>query len=121
MKRTTILLLAVLVSACAAPVEYRYTGERQTLKNAEGHVIGQKEMLLDPTTGDKFEQITYYTPRRDEKGTIIGYEEPLPPGYVVRDLKGRRVGVRYSDLRSRGSNPGGGVTVIVKPPAERSN
>jgi hypothetical protein len=89
------------------------------LKNEQGHVVGQKEMLRDSSSGEQFEQSTYFTPRLDEKGSIVGYEEPLPPGYVVRDLQGRRVGVRYSDLRSRGTNPrSDGVTVIVNP-AER--
>ena len=117
MKRASaVLFLLFLASACRT-VEYRYVGERQALKNEQGHVIGQKEMLRDPGTGEQFEQLTYYTPRRDEKGAIVGYEEELPPGYVVRDLQGRRVGVRYNDLRSRGTNPSsGGVTVIVSPP-----
>jgi hypothetical protein len=120
MKRTSSILgLALLASACST-VEYRYVGGRETIKNEQGHVVGQKEMLRDPETGQQFEQITYYTPRRDEKGAIVGYEEPLPPGYVVRDLQGRRIGVRYTDLRSRGTNPGsGGVTVTVNPPADR--
>ena len=113
---SAVLPVLLLASACSSTPEYRYVGERQMLKNAEGHVIGQKEMLHDPTTGEQFEQVTYFTPRRDEKGVVIGYEEPLPPGYVVRDLQGRRIGVRYTDLRSRGTNPGsGGVTVIVNP------
>ncbi|HYR35151.1 MAG TPA: hypothetical protein VEQ87_12745 [Burkholderiales bacterium] len=113
---SAVLSLLLLAVACSTK-EYRYVGDRQVLKNDEGHVIGQKEMLRDPETGQQFEEITYFTPRRDEKGTVIGYEEPLPPGYVVRDLQGRRIGVRYTDLRSRGTNPGsGGVTVIVNPP-----
>jgi hypothetical protein len=113
-----ILSVAFLASACST-VEYHYVGARQLLKNEQGHVVGQKEVLRDPQTGEQFEQLTYFTPRRDEKGAIVGYEEPLPPGVVVRDLQGRRVGVRYTDLRSRGTNPGSsGVTVIVNP-AER--
>ena len=117
----SILALGLLAAACStAPVEYKYVGPgRELLKNADGHVVGQKEMLRDPGTGEQFEQITYFTPRKDEKGAVVGYEEPLPPGVVVRDLQGRRVGVRYSDLRSRGTNPrNDGVTVIVNP-AER--
>jgi len=63
-------------------------------------------LLRDPSTGEQFEQVTSFTPRRDENGAIIGHEEPRPPG--------------YTDLRSRGTNPGsGGVTVIVNPPADR--
>jgi hypothetical protein len=38
-------------------------------------------------------------------------------GTLLRGLDGRRIGVRYGDLRSRASNPGSeGVTVIVSPP-----
>ena len=115
---TAILALAFLTAACST-VEYHYVGTRQTLKNDQGHVVGQKETLRDPRTGEQFEQVTYFTPRRDEKGAIVGYEEPLPPGVVLRGLDGRRVGVRYTDLRSRGTNPrSDGVTVIVNP--ERS-
>jgi hypothetical protein len=115
---SAILSVAFLASACST-VEYHYVGGRQTLKNDQGHVVGQKEMLRDPRTGEQFEQITYFTPRRDEKGAVVGYEEPLPPGVVLRSLDGRRVGVRYTDLRSRGTNPrSDGVTVIVTPASE---
>jgi len=115
---TAVLSVAFLASACST-VEYQYVGGRQSLKNEQGHVVGQKEMLRDPRTGEQFEQVTYFTPRKDEKGAVVGYEEPLPPGVVLRGLDGRRVGVRYTDLRSRGTNPrSDGVTVIVNP-AER--
>jgi hypothetical protein len=115
---TAILSLAFVASACST-VEYQYVGGRQPLKNEQGHMVGQKEMLRDSSTGEQFEHITYFTPRRDAKGAVIGYEEPLPPGVVVRDLQGRRVGVRYTDLRSRGTNArSDGVTVIVTPANE---
>jgi hypothetical protein len=114
----SILALGLLAAACStAPVEYKYVGPgRELLKNADGHVVGQKEMLRDADTGERFEHVTYFTPRKDASGKVIGYEEPMPPGVVVRDLQGKRVGVRYSDLRSRGTNPrSDGVTVIVNP------
>ena len=114
---TAVLALIGLIPACST-VEYNYVG-RQLLKNEAGHVVGQKEMLRDGRTGEQFEHVTYFTPRRDDKGAIVGYEEPLPPGVVVRDLQGRRVGVRYTDLRSRGTNArSDGVTVIVTPASE---
>ncbi len=114
----SILVLGLLAAACStAPVEYKYVGPgRELIKNADGHVVGQKEMLRDADTGEQFEHVTYFTPRKDASGKVIGYEEPLPPGVVVRDLQGKRIGVRYSDLRSRGTNPrSDGVTVIVNP------
>ena len=115
-----LLPLIFLATACATPVEYRYArGGPELIKNEDGHVVGQKEMLRDATTGEMYENIVYFTPRKDENGKIIGYEEPLAPGVVLRDLNGRRVGVRYSDLRSKGTNPNNdGVTVIITKPEE---
>jgi hypothetical protein len=119
--KKTLLPVVFLGAACSStPSEYKYVGPgREPIKNAEGHVVGQKEMLRDAQTGERYEQITYFTPRRDESGNVIGYEEPVSPGIVLRDLQGRRIGVRYSDLRSQGTNPGNdGVTVIIKKPEE---
>lgn len=120
MNMKTALLPLLLLSACAAPVEYRYArGGPELIKNEDGHVIGQKEMLRDAASGEQYENIIYFTPRRDESGKIVGYEEPMAPGVVLRDLNGRRVGVRYNDLRSRGTNPNNdGVTVIITKPEE---
>ena len=116
----TLLPVLFLAAACAGPVEYRYTrGGPELIKNEQGHVVGQKEMLRDATTGEQYENIVYFTPRKDDSGNIIGYEEPVSPGVVVRDLQGRRIGVRYNDLRSQGTNPGNdGVTVIITKPSE---
>lgn len=117
---TTIVPLLFLCAACSTPTEYRYTrGGPELIKNEAGHVVGQKEMLRDATTGEMYENIVYFTPRKDENGKIIGYEEPMAPGVVLRDVNGRRVGVRYSDLRSKGTNPNNdGVTVIITKPEE---
>ena len=63
------------------------------------------------------EYVVDYTPRYDAKGELIGYEEPLPEGVQIRGLDGRRLGVRYRDLRGRGMNPAGeGVSVSVPQP-----
>ena len=120
--KKALYLLVFLATACAsAPVEYRYArgGGPDLIKNEDGHVVGQKEMLRDATTGEMYENIVYFTPRKDENGRIIGYEEPMSPGVVLRDLNGRRVGVRYSDLRSRGTNQNNeGITIIITKPEE---
>ena len=118
--KTTLLPLLFLSAACSTPTEYRYArGGPELIKNEEGHVVGQKELLRDATTGEQYENIVYFTPRKDESGKIIGYEEPMAPGVVLRDVNGRRVGVRYNDLRSRGTNPNSeGVTVIITKPEE---
>jgi len=115
-----IVPLLFLCAACSTATEYRYTrGGPELIKNEEGHVVGQKEMLRDATTGEQYENIVYFTPRKDESGKIIGYEEPMAPGVVLRDVNGRRIGVRYNDLRSKGTNPNSeGVTVIITKPDE---
>ncbi len=43
----------------------------------------------------------------------------MAPGAVRRALNVRRVGVRYSDLRSRGTNQNNeGITIIITKPEE---
>jgi len=109
------LALSCLLGACET-VEYRIVST-QTIKNDQGHIVGHKDMLRDTRTGEELEEVTMYVPRLDQSGAIVGYEEPVIRGTVLRGLDGRRIGVRYGDLRSRSSNPGGeGVTVIVSPP-----
>jgi hypothetical protein len=109
-------LVAVVAIGCAPTVEYQYIGT-EFLRNSQGHVVGHKEMLLDARTGEGIEVETHYTPVRDATtGEITGYEEPVRGGTQIRSIDGRKQGLRYTDLRSRGSNAGNeGVTVTVKP------
>jgi hypothetical protein len=96
------LFLVVLLSACAstAPAQ-RVT---QPITNEQGHVIGHKQG----------EAVTYYTPRVDQNGVLVGYEERVPEGAVIRNLDGRKIGVRYSDLRSRNYNSNKeGISIVV--------
>ena len=114
-KLIAVLALGCLLAACET-FEYRIIST-QAIKNDQGHVVGHKDMLRDVRSGEEVEEVTMYLPRLDKSGAIVGYEEPVMRGTVLRGLDGRRVGLRYSDLRSRASNPGGeGVTVIVSPP-----
>jgi hypothetical protein len=104
----------LVIGACATTEEYQYLG-RLLVKNDQGHVVGHTDRLRD-SSGESFEQTTYYTPRYDAKGEIVGYEEPAMRGVALRDVNGKRTGMRFSDLRSRGTNPSNeGVTVIVAP------
>jgi hypothetical protein len=109
-------LAAVLAAAgCADTIEYQYVGT-EIVRNEQGHVVGHKELLVDARTGAEIEQVTHYSPRFDAKGEIVGYEEPVPGGALIRGIDGRRLGVRYTDLRSRGTNPGNeGISIEVKP------
>jgi hypothetical protein len=110
------LVVAVLAIGCAPTVEYQYIGT-EFLRNSQGHVVGHKETLLDARTGEEVEIEMRYTPVRDATtGEIIAYEEPVHGGTQIRGVDGRKRGLRYTDLRSRGSNPGNeGITITVNP------
>jgi len=113
--RIALLTASFTMVGCAETVEYRYIGTEQ-LKNDRGHVVGHKELLRDARTGEPAEEVTNYAPLHDAKGEIVGYQEPTRNGVVIRGLDGRRIGARYTDLRSRGTNPGSdGVTTIIRP------
>ena len=118
-KTATMLALGLLAGGCST-VEFKNLGT-EPLRNAEGRLIGQKVTLWDSRSGEKLARIALFVPRLDEHGAIIGYEELVPGGSVLRDLNGRPLGTRWVDLRSRGSNPGNkGLTILVySQPAER--
>jgi hypothetical protein len=110
-----ILAASLMAAACAETIEYQYVGT-EILRNEEGHVIGHKELLLDASNGEEFEQPTYYRPMLNEQNEVIGYQQTVPGGTVIRSLDGRRIGARYSDLRSQGSNRGNeGITITFPP------
>lgn len=110
------LVVAVLAIGCAPTVEYQYIGT-EFLRNSQGHVVGHKETLLDAGTGEEVEIETRYRPVRDATtGEIIAYEEPVHGGTQIRSVDGRKRGLRYTDLRSRGANAGNeGITITVNP------
>ena len=113
-QRIVLLTASLFVFACAETVEYHYMGT-EAIRNAQGHVVGHKELLLDPRTGGEVEEVTNYVPMLDEKGEIVAYQEPTRAGMVIRNLEGRRIGARYTDLRSRGTNPGAeGVGITIR-------
>src|SRR5260370_13947790 len=88
----TILALVMLAAGCST-VELKPLGT-EVLRNAQGHVIGQKETLCDCRSGEKLARIALYLPRVDERGEGVGYEELVRGGSVLRDLNGRPNGGR---------------------------
>jgi len=109
---TIILGLAALASGCSS-VEWKQMS-LQPLRNEAGHVIGQKELLCDCKNGERIARLALFEPRFDERGVLVGYEEKVRGGTVLRDLNGRRIGTRYADVRSRATNPKNkGLTIIV--------
>ena len=87
---------------------------REDLKNAQGHVVGYKDVMRDPATGEEIAQISLFVPRL-ENGQVVGYEERVRGGSVLRDLNGKRIGGRFVDSRSRGTNPQSkGLLIVVR-------
>ena len=113
LKRTSVLALALAAGACTVmdtkPVA------REDLKNAQGHVIGYKDIMRDERTGEELAQITLFVPRLGERGEIVGYEERVRGGTVLHNLNGKRIGARWLDVRSRGTNPQNkGLLIMVR-------
>lgn len=107
-----IVGLAALASGCSS-VEWKQIS-MQPLRNGQGHVIGQKEMLCDCRNGERIARLALFEPRFDEHGALVGYEEKMRGGVQLRDLNGRRIGTRFADHRTRANNPNSkGLTIIV--------
>ena len=99
-------------------MEYKPLG-KETLKNSQGHVIGYRERLCDCAAGEELDRVVLFTPRLTEAGNVIGYEEKIKNGVVLWNLRGKRIGSRYVDLRSRGTNArNSGLTIVFRSSAE---
>jgi hypothetical protein len=112
--KTAALALVFAASGCSV-LEFKPLG-KETLKNADGHVVGYKERVRDDAAGEDADRVVLFTPRFSERGNIVAYEERIKGGVVLWDLRGKRVGSRYVDLRSRGSNArNSGLTIVFLP------
>jgi hypothetical protein len=113
--KATVLLLALGVAASGCSTIETQALAREDLKDAQGHVVGYKELLRDGRTGEELAQLTLYVPRVGERGEIIGFEERMPGGAVLRDLYGKRIGTRWIDARTRANNPHSkGLVIMVR-------
>ena len=78
LKRTAIILALGLAAGGCSVIEYK-TVARVDLKNAQGHVIGYKDVVRERTTGEELAQIALFVPRvggrwldvRSGKGLMI--------------------------------------------------
>ena len=115
----TIGLLAVTLAASGCSLlEYKPLG-KEMLKNAEGHVIGYRERLCDCKAGEELDRVVLFTPRLTQAGNVIGYEEKIKNGFQLWNTRGKRVGTRTVDLRSRGTNArNSGLTIVFRSSAE---
>jgi len=98
--QTTALVVALGLMAGGCTTLETQAVAREELKNAQGHVVGFKELMRDANTGEELAQIALFVPRRGERGEIIGYEERVRGGSILRDLNGKRIGGGWHDLRS---------------------
>ena len=114
--KTTILALALAAGGCSA-LDYKSLSGKETLKNAQGHVIGYKERVCDcQAGGEELDRVVLFTPRFSETGRVVAYEERMKGGVILWDTRGKRIGSRYVDLRSRGTNAhNGGLTIVFVP------
>jgi hypothetical protein len=115
-KTALILALGLAAGGCSVMEQSKSSAAvgREDLKNAQGHVVGYKDVIRDGDTGEEITQISLFVPRV-ETGGIIGYEERVRGGTVLRDLNGRRIGGRFVDSRSRGTNPQSkGLLIVVR-------
>ena len=116
-KTIGVLAVSLAASGCSL-LEFKPLGQ-ETLKNSQGHVIGYRERLCDCSAGEELDRVVLFTPRLTEAGNVIGYEEKIKNGVVLWDTRGKRVGTRYVDLRSRGTNArNSGLTIVFRSSAE---
>jgi len=64
--------------------------------------------LFRALPSEELAQIALFVPRVGERGNIIGYEERVRGGSVLRDLNGKKIGGRWLDVRS-----GKGLMIVV--------
>ena len=114
LKRTALIIALGLAAGGCSIIESKPVA-REDLKNGQGHVVGYKDVIRDSRTGEEIAQIALFVPRTGERGEIIGYEERVRGGSVVRDVNGTRIGGRFVDARSRGTNPQSrGLLIVVR-------
>src|SRR3954462_5783281 len=114
LKRTAVVIALGLAAGGCSILDTKPVA-REDLTNAQGHVVGYKEMMRDARTGEEMAQIALYVPRIGERGEIVGYEERVRGGSVLHDLNGKRIGGRWDDLRGRATNPQSrGLLIVVR-------
>jgi hypothetical protein len=114
--RALIIAACFAIGGCTTLTDFGVSVRKESLKNDQGHVIGYKDMLRNEKTGEVLAQVLLYTPVRSESGEIVGYEEQARDGAIIRDINGRSIGGRFSDLRSRGTNSKNkGLTIVFRP------
>ena len=104
-----VIAACFAAGGCSTLTDYGSV-RKEALRNDQGHVIGYQEMLRNERTGEVIAQVAMFTPVLDANGELIGYEEQAKGGAIIRDLDGRSIGGRFSDVRSRKS-----LTIVMRP------
>ena len=118
----TVLIAALGLLSGGCSVMETTPVAHEELRNAQGNVVGTKDVMRDARTGEELAQIALFVPRINKQGEIVGYEERVRGGTVLRDLNGKRIGSRWVDVRSRGSNPqSSGLLIVVLGKSERAS
>ena len=113
--RTLLVAACFLIGGCSTLTDYGVV-RKDALRNDQGYVIGYKEMLRNEQTGEVMVQVALYTPMLGDNGEVVGYEEQSKDGAIIRNVDGRPIGARFSDLRSRGTNARNkGLTIVFRP------
>ena len=108
--KALIIAACFAIGGCTTMSDFGTSTRKESLRNDQGHVIGYKDMLRNDKTGELLAQVMLYTPVRGDNGEIVGYEEQTRGGAVIRDLLGRSIGTKFTDLRSRKS-----LTIVMRP------
>jgi hypothetical protein len=100
----TLMAAAALALAGCATTDKMVPVSKEFFRNDQGKVVGHREVLRNARTGEQVHEIELYAALLDAEGKVIGYEERIRGGTVVRDEEGNPIGARFIDLRSRGTN-----------------
>lgn len=102
--RTLIAAAALaLVAGCATADKFTPL-QKEFFRNDQGKVVGHHESLRNERTGEFVHQVEIYSVLLGADGKVIGYEERVEGGTILRDDEGKPIGARFVDLRSRGTN-----------------
>src|SRR5690349_10822281 len=101
MRLNVVLVAASLLMGGCSTLSDLGVVRKEGLRNEEGHLVGYKQLMRNDRTGEVIAQVQMFTPVRGADGSLVGYEEQVRDGAVIRDVNGRPVGNRFADLRSR--------------------
>ncbi|HEY8069133.1 MAG TPA: hypothetical protein VIF38_09605 [Burkholderiales bacterium] len=110
--RFSILTASALAMGCTTLPGHQIDG-KSNLIDGNGHVVGYRLTPHDAHGAEAVAQTVLYLPRTNEQGEVVGYDERITGGFILRDFNGKAIGERWMDMRSRASNPGNkGLSVV---------